>query len=73
MASAYHTNPETREKIDTILKKASTMMANLGTKTPLDVGSELEAKKLEKQWLEEIRSLDLETYQVLVPRKEEQK
>ena len=67
MESPYYTDHAIRERIDTILHKASTMMANIGMKTPVDVGSREEAKRLEKEWLEEVKELDHEMYQSLVP------
>ena len=67
MESPYYTDPKIRTQIDTILHRASTMMANIGTKTPLDVGDQNEAKRLEKEWLEEVKELDHEMYQSLVP------
>ena len=42
-------------------------MANLGTKTPHDVGSREKAKQLEKEWLQEIKTIDPEQYKMLVP------
>jgi len=42
-------------------------MANLGTKTPHDVGSREKAKQLEKEWLQEIKDIDPEQYKMLVP------
>jgi hypothetical protein len=43
------------------------MMANVGMKTSLDVGDRKTAKKLEKEWLQEIKDLDPEMYELLVP------
>ena len=73
MTSPYYSNPSIKAKIDTILKKASIMMANIGTKTSLDVGSREEAKRLENEWLKEVKELDLEMYQSIVPQEEEAK
>ena len=73
MTSPYYSNPGIKAKIDTILKKASIMMANIGTKTPLDVGSREEAKRLESEWLTEVKELDLEMYRSIVPQEEEAK
>jgi hypothetical protein len=42
-------------------------MANVGTKTPLDVGSHSKAKQLEREWLQEIKDIDPEQYKMLVP------
>jgi hypothetical protein len=43
------------------------MMANVGMKTSLDVKDRQTAKKLEKEWLLEIKDLDPEMYEILVP------
>jgi restriction endonuclease Mrr len=42
-------------------------MANIGMNTPLDVGSREKAKQLEKEWLQEIKTIDPEQYKMLVP------
>tara|TARA_R110000851_G_scaffold10579_2_gene38021 strand:+ start:756 stop:980 length:225 start_codon:yes stop_codon:yes gene_type:complete len=68
MESLYYNNPEIKSKIDTILKKCSLMMANLGTNTPLDVNTQENAKTIEREWLKEVKDLDPEMYQSLVPR-----
>lgn len=73
MDSPYFTNPEVKEKIDYILQKAAVMMANLGTRNKLDVGDLQTAKKLEREWLEEVKELDKEMYLGLVPQAEEEK
>ena len=70
MESPYYKNPKIKTQIDAILKKCSLMMANLGTKTPLDVGSQEKAKTTEKEWLKEVKELDLEMYHTLVPQRE---
>lgn len=59
---------DTQSKIDAILKKCVIMMANVGTKTPLDVGDVRTAKQLEAQWLKEVKELSPEQYKLLVPR-----
>lgn len=43
------------------------MMANLGTKTSLDVGTRDKAKQQEREWLQEIKDIDPEQYKMLVP------
>lgn len=73
MKSPYYTDPAIKERIDTILHKASTMMANIGMRTPLDVGSREEAKRIEREWLKEVKELDPEMYQSLVPQEDEEK
>ena len=54
----YYTNKSIRDKIDKILHECSIMFSNLGTKTPLDVGSRVNAKKEETKLLMKIRDLD---------------
>lgn len=54
-------------RVDKILKKCAVMMANIGTKTPLDVGDVRTAKQLEQQWLQEIKDIDPVAYKMLVP------
>ncbi len=54
----YYTNKSIRDKIDKILHECSIMFSNLGTKTPLDVGSRVNAKKEERKLLMKIRDLD---------------
>jgi len=67
MRGSYKTNLETKKQIDKILFKTVQMMANVGMKTSLDVGDRATAKKLEKEWLQEIKDLDPEMYELLVP------
>ena len=54
----YYTNKSIREKIEKILHECSIMFSNLGTKTPLDVGSRLKAKKEERRLLMQIKGID---------------
>ena len=54
----YYTNKSIRDKIDKILHECSVMFSNLGTKTPLDVGSRLKAKKEERRLLMQIKGID---------------
>ena len=54
----YYTNKSIRDKIDKILHECSIMFSNLGTKTPLDVGSRVNAKKEERRLLMQIRNID---------------
>ena len=54
----YYTNKSIRDKIDKILHECSIMFSNLGTKTSLDVGSRVNAKKEERKLLMKIRDLD---------------
>lgn len=73
MENTYESNEEVRKEIDLILHRTVEMMANLGTKTKLDVGCITKAKQLEKEWLQEVEKLDKEMYQSLVPQVEEVK
>lgn len=58
----YKTNKEVRRKIDKILHDTVIMYANLGTKTPLDVGSKKEAKRLEVEMIDRIKDIDEDFY-----------
>jgi hypothetical protein len=68
--SKYYTDPEVRERIDTILKNCANLFSNLGTYTTFDVQDIRIAKQLERQWLNEIQELDPTLFEKLVPRKE---
>jgi hypothetical protein len=68
--SKYYTDPEIREKIDTILKNCANLFSNLGTYTTFDVQDIRIAKQLERKWLNEIQELDPILFEKLVPRKE---
>jgi len=59
--------PTNKQRIDEILKRCALLMANIGMNTPLDVGSREKAKQLEKEWLQEIKTIDPEQYKMLVP------
>ena len=67
--SKYYTDPEVRERIDTILKNCANLFSNLGTYTTFDVQDIRIAKQLERQWLNEIQELDPILYERLVPKK----
>tara|TARA_R110002072_G_scaffold122468_1_gene257064 strand:+ start:1640 stop:1909 length:270 start_codon:yes stop_codon:yes gene_type:complete len=58
----YRTNKEIRRKIDKILHDTVIMFANLGTNTPLDVGTKEEAKRLEIGMLDKIKDIDEDFY-----------
>jgi hypothetical protein len=62
---------QNKKKIDDILRKCASLFSNLGMNTPLDVGDIKKAKQLEKEWLQEIKDLDPETYKILVPQNQE--
>ena len=68
--SKYYTDPEVREKIDTILKNCANLFSNLGTYTTFDVQDIRIAKQLERQWLNEIQELDPILFEKLVPKEE---
>ena len=60
--SKYYTNKKVRKQIDKILKLNATYCANLGTKTPMDLGSK---EAVEAKWIEmaqKIFDLDPEYY-----------
>ena len=58
----YDTNKSVKTKIDKILHDCVIMFANLGTNTPLDVGTKEEAKRIEKEKLESIKEIDIDFY-----------
>ena len=58
----YSTNTLTRKRVDALLRMNASVRANLGTKTPLDVGTEQEADKVWIQLLLQIRSIDPDFY-----------
>jgi hypothetical protein len=58
----YDTNKSVKSKIDKILHDCVIMFANLGTNTPLDVGTKEEAKRIEKEKLESIKEIDIDFY-----------
>ena len=67
--SKYYTDPEVRERIDTILKNCANLFSNLGTYTTFDVQDIRMAKELVRIWLNEIQELDSTLYERLVPKK----
>jgi hypothetical protein len=67
--SKYYTDPDTREKVDEILKNCAMLFSNLGTYTTFDVRDIRIAKQLERKWLDEIKELDPTLYERLVPKK----
>lgn len=58
----YSTNTLTRKRVDALLRMNASVRANLGTNTPLDVGTEQEADKIWIQLLLQIRSIDPDFY-----------
>ena len=71
----YDTNQQIRSKIDNILHECVIMFANVGMDTPLDVGSREEAKRLEKEKLDQIKEIDEQFYhdRLYIKRSEEDK
>ena len=71
----YDTNQQVRSKIDNILHECVVMFANVGMDTPLDVGSREEAKRLEKEKLDQIKEIDEQFYhdRLYIKRSEEDK
>ena len=71
----YDTNQQVRSKIDNILHECVIMFANVGMDTPLDVGSREEAKRLEKEKLDQIKEIDEQFYhdRLYIKRSEEDK
>ncbi len=66
----YYTNKTTKAKIDKILKECVSIFANVGTKTPLDVGTVTKAKIKERKLLLKIKELDMEFYKRVKPQNE---
>ena len=71
----YDANQQIRSKIDNILHECVIMFANVGMDTPLDVGSREEAKRLEKEKLDQIKEIDEQFYhdRLYIKRSEEDK
>ena len=71
----YDTNQQVRSKIDNILHECVVMFANVGMDTPFDVGSREEAKRLEKEKLDQIKEIDEQFYhdRLYIKRSEEDK
>jgi len=63
--SRYKTNKKAKAKIDKVLHYCSTVFANVGTKTPLDVGSYEEAKRIEDEKLIEIKEISPIFYDII--------
>ena len=61
----YYTNASVREKVDKVLHKCALLFCNVGTGTPLDVGTREKAKKLEQKYLKEIKEYDESLYKRL--------
>ena len=60
--SKYYTNKSVRKKIDCILEMNATYCANLGTNTPLDLGTKQAVEKKWVQMAQKIFELDPEFY-----------
>lgn len=68
----YSTNTLTRKKVDALLRMNASVRANLGTNTPLDVGTEQEADKIWIQLLLQIRSIDPDFYSSIASNEEKE-
>lgn len=55
-----------KERVDQLLKENASIWANLGTKNRLDLGTMKAAKDRWAEILEEIKELDLETWEMLI-------
>ena len=60
--SKYYTNKAIKAKIDKILERNAINCANLGTNTPLDLGSREEVEKAWVKMAEKIFELDSDFY-----------
>ena len=56
-----------KKRIDEILHKCSILMSNVGMNTEHDVGTRTKAKQIEREWLQEIKTIDPELYKILDP------
>jgi hypothetical protein len=55
-----------KERVEELLRENASIWANLGTKNKLDLGTMQAAKDKWKKILEEIKELDLETWEMLI-------
>lgn len=69
---SYQTDPLVRQQIDKLLRMNASIRANLGTKTPLDLGTESAADQVWMKLLEEIHLLDPEYYQSIASNEEKE-
>jgi len=63
----YRTNKTIRAKIDKLLHENAQIWANLGTETPLDVGTRERGERKWKKIAKKIKELDEECYNKLCP------
>ena len=61
---------DTKKKIDIILEETVRIYANLGTKTPLDLGTKQAAKERERELIDLIKDIDEDFYHdnLMIPR-----
>ena len=61
---------DTKKKIDIILEETVRIYANLGTKTPLDLGTKQAAKERERELIDLIKDIDEDFYhdKLMIPR-----
>tara|TARA_R100000306_G_C4348055_1_gene128639 strand:+ start:382 stop:624 length:243 start_codon:yes stop_codon:yes gene_type:complete len=63
----YRTNKIIRSKIDKLLEENAKIWCNLGTETPLDVGTREKGERKWKKIAKQIKELDEEYYNRLCP------
>ena len=67
MLTRYKSNKSTRKKIDKLLKENAQIWANLGTETPLDVGTRKKGEYKWKQIAKKIKELDEPFFSLVCP------
>ena len=67
MKLKYKTNKSIRKKIDRILFENAQIWANLGTETPLDVGTRKKGEHKWKQIAKKIKELDEPFFNLVCP------
>ena len=65
--SKYRTNKTIRAKIDKLLEENAQIWANLGTETPLDVGTREKGERKWKKIAKQIKDIDEDSYNRLCP------
>jgi hypothetical protein len=66
----YYTDTHSRNRIDRLLRLNAAVQANLGMRTPLDLGSRKSTQRLWLQLLIDIRNIDEEFYESLASHEE---
>ena len=67
MKFKYKTNKSIRKKIDRILFENAQIWANLGTETPLDMGTREKGEKKWKKLAKKIKELDEQFFNRICP------